>query len=84
MPKGLYITEATDVGNLSVRLSFSDKTSQVVNIGEFIQKHPHPQYNKYLDPEVFRTFVVDDGNVVWGEDWDLIFPVENLYSGKAA
>jgi len=45
---------------------------------------PHPQYNKYLDPALFRTFTVDDGNIVWGEDWDLIFPVENLYMGKAA
>ena len=49
-----------------------------------IRKHPHPQYNKYLDPDLFRTFVIDDGNVVWGDDWDLIFPVENLYSGSVA
>ncbi len=34
--------------------------------------------------DLFRTFVIDDGNVVWGEDWDLIFPIENLYIGKAA
>ena len=27
---------------------------------------------------------VDDGNIVWGEDWDLIFPIEQLYSGAIA
>ena len=84
MPKGLYITEATDVGNLSVRLSFSDKTSQVVNIGEFIQKHPHPQYNKYLDPRKFRTFKLEEGNIVWGKNWDLMFPIEQLHRAKIA
>ena len=54
------------------------------DLDEFIRQHPHPQYNKYHDPDLFRTFVIDDGNVVWGEDWDLIFPIENLYIGKAA
>ena len=80
----IFIVSAEDAGNLCVRLTFNDGHQSVVNIGEFIRQHPHPQYNKYLDPDMFRTFVVDDGNVVWGEDWDLIFPIENLYIGKAA
>ena len=80
----IYVVSAEDAGNLCVSLTFNDGHKSVVDIGDFIRRHPHPQYNKYLDPEVFRTFVVDDGNVVWGEDWDLIFPIENLYSGKAA
>ena len=80
----IYIIKAEDAGNLNVCLYFNDNTTQTVNIGEFIRSHPHPQYNKYLDPKLFRTFVVDDGNVVWGEDWDMIFPIENLYIGKAA
>jgi hypothetical protein len=80
----IFIVSAEDAGDLCVRLTFNDGHQSVVDIGEFIRQHPHPQYNKYLDPDMFRTFVVDDGNVVWGEDWDLIFPIENLYIGKAA
>lgn len=38
----LYIIEATNAGNLSVNLLFSDNTSQTVDIGEFIRRHPHP------------------------------------------
>ena len=72
----IYVTSAEDAGNLCVRLTFNDGHQSVVDIGDFIRKHPHPQYNKYLDPDLFRTFVIDDGNVVWGDDWDLIFPVE--------
>ena len=32
---------------------------------------------------MFRTFKIVEGNIVWGDDWDLIFPMENLYRGKA-
>lgn len=60
----LFITNATDVGNLSVRLTFSDNTSQVVNVGDFIRQYPHPQYNKYLDERKFRQFKIEDGNIV--------------------
>lgn len=77
----LYILKAEPAGNLSVNLLFSDNTSQVVNIGDFIRRHPHPQYNKYLDERLFNTFQLEDGNVVWGEDWDLIFPIEQLHEG---
>lgn len=77
----LYITSATDVGNLSVRLTFSDETSRVVNIGNFIRQYPHPQYNKYLDEHKFRQFKLEDGNIVWGKNWDLIFPIEQLHRG---
>lgn len=77
----LFIISAKPAGNLSVSLLFSDKTVQVINVGEFIRKHPHPQYNKYLDETLFKTFSLEDGNIVWGEDWDMIFPIEDLHSG---
>ena len=54
---------------------------RVVDIGDFIRRHPHPQYNKYLDPRKFSRFTIDSGNVVWGKNWDLIFPIEQLYAG---
>ncbi|MBQ9522278.1 MAG: DUF2442 domain-containing protein [Paludibacteraceae bacterium] len=80
----LYIKEAKDVGNLSVDLLFSDQTIRRVDIGDFIRRHPHPQYNKYLDPQKFRQFELEDGNVVWGKNWDLIFPIEQLHAGSIA
>lgn len=78
----LYIIEATNAGNLSVNLQFSDNTSQTVDIGEFIRRHPHPQYNKYLDEKKFCQFKLENGNIVWGKNWDLIFPIEQLHSGS--
>ena len=77
----LYVTGATDVGGLCICVSFSDDTSRTVNIGDYILRHPHPQYNKYLDPKKFRRFSLENGNVVWGKNWDLVFPVEQLHAG---
>ena len=78
----LIIIGAENLGNSSVRLSFSDNTTQVVDIGSFIRRHPHPQYNKYLNPRSFNRFAIENGNIVWGKNWDLMFPIEQLYVGR--
>ena len=78
----LFITKAENMGNLTVSLTFSDNTVRTVDIGDLIRRPPHPQYNKYLDPRKFSRFTLDNGNIVWGKNWDLIFPVENLYAGR--
>ena len=78
----LYITNAIAVDDLKVILTFSDNTTQVVNVGEFIRRYPHPQYNKYLDTRKFRRFTIENGNIIWGKNWDLMFPIEQLHSGS--
>ena len=78
----LYIIKAEDKGNLTVSLTFSDNTVRTVDIGDFIRRHHHPQYNKYLDPRKFSRFTIENGNIVWGKNWDMIFPVEHLYAGR--
>lgn len=78
----LFITKAENRGDLTVSLTFSDNTVRTVDIGDYIRRHPHPQYNKYLDPRKFSRFTIENGNIVWGKNWDLIFPVEHLYAGR--
>ena len=82
MTPGIKIVEAKDLGNLQVLILFSDNKQQTIDIGDFIRRHPHPQYNKYLDPKRFRKFSIENGNIVWGKNWDLIFPLEQLYVGN--
>lgn len=79
--ENVKIIKVADAGNLTVTLTFSDDTIRNVDIGDFIRRHPHPQYNKYLDPKKFRKFTIENGNVVWGKNWDLMFPIEQLYTG---
>ena len=85
MPK-LYeyirVENAVYEGDYRVRVLFSDGTEQVVDSGPYLIQRPHPQYNKYRDVNLFKTFSVEMANVVWGENWDLIFPVEQLHRGQ--
>ena len=80
----IMITEAHSVGNLTIEMKFNDNTIQCVNIGDFIHAHPHPQYDKYMGEHELQKFTIDDGNIVWGEDWNPVFPVEQLYAGAIA
>ena len=80
--KNMIVVNAEYIGDFSIKVFFSDNTDKVVNIGDFIRKHPHPQYNKYLQEKNFKKFNIESGNVVWGKNWDLIFPIEQLYNGR--
>lgn len=77
----LHIISAKYLAPLSVELRFSDGVVRVVDVGSFIRKHPHPQYNAYLEERNFRRFKIEEGNVVWGRNWDLVFPLEALHTG---
>lgn len=35
-----------------------------------------------LDENLFKCLKIENGNIVWGEDWDLIFPIEQLHKGE--
>ena len=78
----LNIVSAKYVAPLSVELQFSDGTVKIVDIGSFIKAHPHPQYNSYLDEKKFKRFKIEMGNIFWGKNWDLVFPISALYNGK--
>ncbi|WP_366107231.1 hypothetical protein [Spirosoma sp.] len=56
-------------------------TSQVIDFGPFLSAHSHPQHDKYRKLANFKRFKIERGNVVWGKDWDLIFPVAQLHQG---
>ena len=77
----LKVVSAEYVGGLSLKLTFSDGFVRILDFSEYLSSHPHPQHDSYKDPDKFREFYIDCGNLVWGKDWDMIFPVEDLYTG---
>ena len=54
----ITITSAKYIAPLCVELYFSDGTVRTIDIGAFIRKHPHPQYNSYLEEKKFKKFTV--------------------------
>jgi len=82
MARKLYVTRALYVGGYIIKVAFNDGVEKFVDFEDFLVKNPHPQYDKYKDLNLFKTFKIEIGTIVWGENWDLIFPVEQLHKGK--
>ena len=80
--KTISIIKAEYIDRLKVKLYFNDDSSRIIDFEDFFSNHSHPQYNKYSKPSAFRKFKVVMGNIIWGKDWDLVFPVYDLYKGK--
>ena len=47
------VVSAKYVAPLKVELHFNDGIIKTVDVGAFIRKHPHPQYNSYLNENKF-------------------------------
>lgn len=77
----MQIKEAHYLEEYRIKIEFNDHTVKEVDFGDFLLHHPHPQYNKYKDFNLFKQFKIEAGNLVWGDNWDLIFPLNQLYKG---
>ena len=80
--KTIAVSNATYIDEYKIEVIFNDNKKNVVDFGAFLSTHSHPQYNKYKKTENFKKFKIENGNIVWGKDWDMIFPVYELYKGK--
>lgn len=80
--KYLRIDKAKYEGDFKILLKFNDGTEVLLDFGSWIRNNPHPQYNRYLDERAFKKYYIDDmGNIAWGKNRDLYFPIENLHNG---
>lgn len=81
LTKKIYITNAAYTAPLRISINFNDGKKTVVDFSQFLEKARHPSIRKYLDIEKFRKFKIVDGNLNWN-DYDMIFPIHDLYEGK--
>jgi len=72
--------EAKYIGNYRIQLAFSDGLNRVIDFGPFLRNSAHPDIRKYLDPKLFEGFKIDGGGLVWN-DYELCFPLGDLYEG---
>jgi hypothetical protein len=79
--KNITVVGAKYIEGYKVSVFFSDNTSKDIDFGAFLMAHPHEQWNKYKNLTNFKKFKIEQGNIVWGRNWDIIFPVQNLYIG---
>lgn len=77
----IEIKTANYIGDFAIRLLFSDGTKRLVDFKPFLETSFHPSIRKYLDETKFTQFEIVDGNLNWN-NYDLIFPLEDLYKGE--
>ena len=76
--KALMIVRFVCNDDITVDVTFNDGTCQHIDIGAFVRRHPHPQYDKYLDPYWFKKCKLQYGNISLGNDIE--FHIEDLHS----
>ncbi|MCF7848207.1 MAG: DUF2442 domain-containing protein [Kiritimatiellales bacterium] len=74
------VAEARWVDGYMLEIKFSDGISRKVDFENFLTGSVHPDIRKYLDVEVFKTFSISYGNLIWN-DYDMCFSIEDLYAG---
>lgn len=68
-------------GPYKLLLVFSDGKENEVDFEPFLRNSRHPAIRSYLDPERFKTYALEDGVLQWN-DFDLVFPMADLYAGQ--
>jgi hypothetical protein len=77
----LSIEQVSHINDYKLKLVFNDQSSQVVDFKPFLSKSLNPLIRKYLAPEEFAKFEVDQGDLEWN-DYDLCFPIADLYENR--
>lgn len=75
------IDKAVYVGNYKIQISFSDDKVEVIDFSQFLLNSKNPMTTKYLDENLFTSFEIKFGDLVWN-DYDLIFPIWDLYTNN--
>ena len=78
--KNITVINAVYVKDFCLKVFFDDGSSQTVDLSEFLENPPNPIYKKYLKEKNLKKFQIINGNLNWN-DYEMIFPVANLYRG---
>ena len=76
----IEVSSANYIGDYAIRISFNDGNEKLVDFKPFLTKSFHPSISKYLNESLFKQFEISNGNLNWN-DYDLIFPIHDLYEG---
>jgi hypothetical protein len=68
-------------GGYKVQCTFSDGHVSVTDFEPALLKYAQGDYAKWLKPANFRKFKIERGTLVWGRNWDILFPMDEIYKG---
>ncbi len=77
----ISVEKVIQLSDFKLELEFNDKTRQVIDFYPFLSHSLNPLIRKYLSPEEFSKFEIDEGDLEWN-DYDLCFPIADLYGNR--
>ncbi len=80
--KNLSIIKAEYVCGYKILIYFSDSRQRVIDFQPLFLKFVKGEYSEFFEPGNFKKFIIKDGNISWGKNEDVIFPVAFLYNTK--
>jgi len=81
MPRVVQIKAVRYVAPYKLHIRFDDGRENTVDFGPFLKGSAHPSIRAYIDVKQFKRFVIEEGILHWN-DFDLVFPMADLYKGK--
>ena len=78
--KTVHVHTVHHVRAYRLRVEFSDGNVTEVDLELFLRAAKHPGVRRYLQPRRFKQFAITDGVLQWN-DFDLVFPMADLYDG---
>lgn len=76
--KGLVVQSAKYVQDFLIAITFSDGKTKVLDFLPLFHKYVKGDNLKYYAPQNFKKFIVKNGNIYWGKNENVIFPVSFL------
>jgi hypothetical protein len=73
---------ATYLGDYKVSITYSDTLEKKVYFENFLIADKHNSVKKYLDLKKFKKFKIHNEKIIWGKNWDIIFPTQYIHEGN--
>ena len=81
--ENITVVAARYLTDFSIAVSFSSGRTLLVNFLPLFEKYVRGDNLKYFAPERFKKFIVKNGNIYWGNNEDIIFPVSLFFKDTA-
>lgn len=77
----ISINKAEYLRDYKIKFIFSDETAQIIDFNDFLHAAKNPMTRRYLDKQLFSKYSILYGDIIWN-DYEMCFPIWNLYEGK--
>lgn len=73
--ESIAIISAKYIQDFTIAISFTNGETRLVDFLPLFHKHVKGENLNYFAPQNFKKFIVNNGNIHWGKNEDVIFPV---------